>query len=65
MKNRHRLTLLPLVLAALLLPPSARAAAPAPPPATGEPTVGADYPDARRIAAQRKVPLLVEFYTDW
>lgn len=48
----------------------ARAAAPAAEPpasptAANEPTVGADYADARKIAAQRKVPVLIEFYTDW
>lgn len=30
-----------------------------------EPTVGVDYADARKIAARRKVPVLIEFYTDW
>ena len=32
---------------------------------SAEPTVGADYADARRIAAGRKVPVLLEFYADW
>jgi len=47
---------------------AAPAPAAAPPPATAaanEPTVGADYADARKIAARRKVPVLIEFYTDW
>lgn len=47
---------------------AAPAAAPARPSATAdadEPTVGADYADARKIAARRKVPVLIEFYTDW
>lgn len=43
-------------------PPAAPAATT---PAGHEPTVGVDYADARKIAAGRKVPVLIEFYTDW
>lgn len=52
-------------LCLLLATPASQAHAAAPPAATHEPTVGADYGDARKIAARRKVPVLIEFYTDW
>lgn len=59
-------TLTTAALCLLLAAPAGLADAAAPAAAGAhEPTVGADYADAQKIAAKRKVPLLIEFYTDW